>query len=121
MHPQRPSPRTAAQANSLQTNPARTNNPRDPTSGRSSPYSDTTSYSEKGPDDDGDMVMRTEPPPETDRGNSKVNQVIQVPTALIDVFVADILISRRTFLPKQPLPSSRLASSYPTVSTPTAS
>ncbi|KAF9700695.1 hypothetical protein EKO04_001197 [Ascochyta lentis] len=65
---QRPSPRTASAANSLQTNPTRTNNQR-----YGSPYSDTDPYSDRGPDDDdaGDMAS-------TDQRNSqKVNQVIQ--------------------------------------------
>ncbi|KAF3006820.1 autophagy protein 13 [Curvularia kusanoi] len=49
---QRSSPRTASAANSLQTNPTRTNNQR-----YDSPYSDTDPYNEKGPDEDeGDMA-----------------------------------------------------------------
>jgi autophagy-related protein 13 len=66
---QRPSPRTASAANSLQTNPTRTNNQRyDP---------DADPYSDRGPDEgEGDMAS-------TDQRNSqKVNQVIQVRTAL---------------------------------------
>ncbi|KAF2791399.1 hypothetical protein K505DRAFT_66464 [Melanomma pulvis-pyrius CBS 109.77] len=80
MHPHpRPSPRTAAAANNLQTNPTRTNNQRDPNSDRSSPYSDTASYTDRGPDDgDGDMVTRAEQMSETEQRNyQKVNQVIQ--------------------------------------------
>jgi autophagy-related protein 13 len=76
----RPSPRTASAANNLQTNPTRTNNQREPTSERSSPYSDTASYSDRGPDDgDGEMVTRVEQMSETEQRNyQKVNQVIQV-------------------------------------------
>lgn len=77
-HP-RPSPRTAAAANSLQTNPTRTNNQRDPTSERSSPYSDVGPYSDRGADDDADMVARTEHASEAHQKQAhKVNQVIQV-------------------------------------------
>lgn len=81
MHPYpRPSPRTASAANNLQTNPTRTNNQRDPNSERSSPYSDTAPYSEKGLDDgEGEMVTRAEQMSETEQRNyQKVNQVIQV-------------------------------------------
>lgn len=88
MHPHpRPSPRTASAANNLQTNPARTNNQRDPTSERSSPYSDTGLYGDRGVDDgEGDMVTRAEQVSETEqKHNQKVNQVIQV-CALIALF-----------------------------------
>ncbi|KAF2267511.1 autophagy-related protein 13 [Lojkania enalia] len=80
MHPHpRPSPRTASAANNLQTNPARTNNQRDPNSERSSPYSDTLSYGERGTDDgEGEMVSRAEQMSEPEaRTNQKVNQVVQ--------------------------------------------
>lgn len=82
-HP-RPSPRTASAANNLQTNPTRTNNQRDPTSERSSPYSDTASYTERGPDDgDDEMVTRAEHMSEMEQRNyQKVNQVIQVRTTI---------------------------------------
>lgn len=67
----RPSPRTASAANSLQTNPTRTNNQR-----YGSPYSDTDPYSDRGPDDEeGDMASADQ------RYSQKVNQVIQVRTA----------------------------------------
>ena len=85
MHPtQRPSPRTASAANNLQTNPTRTNNQRDPTSERSSPYSDAAFDGYRGVDDgDGEMVTRAEQAAETEQKNSqKVNQVIQVRTAV---------------------------------------
>ncbi|KAL1604420.1 autophagy protein 13 [Nothophoma quercina] len=63
----RPSPRTASAANSLQTNPTRTNNQR-----YGSPYSDTDPYSDRGPDDEeGDMATADQ------RNGQKVNQVIQ--------------------------------------------
>jgi autophagy-related protein 13 len=79
---QRPPPRTAAPANNLQTNPTRTNNQRDPTSERSSPYSDTYPYSDRGADDEGEMVGRTEQASEaTQKHVQKVNQVITVGTA----------------------------------------
>ena len=66
----RPSPRTASAANSLQTNPTRTNNQR-----YGSPYSDTDPYSDRGPDDEeGDMATADQ------RNGQKVNQVIQVRT-----------------------------------------
>ena len=66
----RSSPRAASAANSLQTNPTRTNNPR-----YGSPYSDTDPYSDRGPDEDeGDMA------PADQRHGRKVNQVIQVRT-----------------------------------------
>ncbi|KAF2706407.1 hypothetical protein K504DRAFT_386389 [Pleomassaria siparia CBS 279.74] len=80
MHPySRPSPRTASAANNLQTNPTRTNNQRDPISERSSPYSDTASYTDRALDDgDGEMVTRAEQMSETEhRNHQKVNQVIQ--------------------------------------------
>ncbi|KAF2874304.1 autophagy-related protein 13-domain-containing protein [Massariosphaeria phaeospora] len=80
MHPQsRPSPRTAAAANNLQTNPTRTNNQRDsyyPYSNRSSPFSDMASYSDRGTDDgEGELMTRTERVSDADQ--RKVNQVIQ--------------------------------------------
>jgi autophagy-related protein 13 len=80
MYPhQRPSPRSASAANNLQTNPTRTNNQRDPTSERSSPYSDMGPYSDRGVDDDDDMVGRAEQVSEADQKHiQKVNQVIQV-------------------------------------------
>ncbi|KAF2733418.1 hypothetical protein EJ04DRAFT_271638 [Polyplosphaeria fusca] len=80
MHPHpRHSPRTASAANNLQTNPTRTNNQRDPTSERSSPYSDTLSYGDRATDDgESDMMSRGEPMSETEvRHNQKVNQVVQ--------------------------------------------
>jgi autophagy-related protein 13 len=65
---QRSSPRTASAANSLQTNPTRTNNQR-----YGSPYSDTDPYSDRGPDEEeGDMASADQ------RNSQKVNQVIQV-------------------------------------------
>lgn len=68
---QRPSPRTASAANSLQTNPTRTNNQR-----YGSPYSDSDPYSDRGPDEEeGDMASADQ------RHSQKVNQVIQVRTA----------------------------------------
>lgn len=68
---QRPSPRTASAASSLQTNPTRTNNPR-----YGSPYSDTDPYSDRGPDEEeGDMASPDQ------RISQKVNQVIQVRTS----------------------------------------
>lgn len=77
-HP-RPSPRSASAANNLQTNPTRTNNQRDPTSERSSPYSDVGPYNDRGVEDDGEMVGRTEQASEADQKHiQKVNQVIQV-------------------------------------------
>ncbi|KAF1997391.1 hypothetical protein P154DRAFT_283595 [Amniculicola lignicola CBS 123094] len=76
-HP-RPSPRTASAANNLQTNPTRTNNQRDPHSERSSPYSESASYSDRGADDgDGEMVTRSEQVVEAEKNHQKVNQVIQ--------------------------------------------
>ncbi|KAJ4329949.1 autophagy protein 13 [Didymella glomerata] len=64
---QRSSPRTASAANSLQTNPTRTNNQR-----YGSPYSDTDPYSDRGPDEEeGDMASADQ------RNSQKVNQVIQ--------------------------------------------
>ncbi|KAF3040449.1 autophagy protein 13 [Didymella heteroderae] len=64
---QRPSPRTASAANSLQTNPTRTNNQR-----YGSPYSDTDPYSDRGPDEEeSDMASPDQ------RNSQKVNQVIQ--------------------------------------------
>lgn len=78
-HP-RPSPRTASAANNPQTNPSRTNNQRDPYSGRSSPYSDTLSYGDRASDEgDAEMVSRSERPPDTDQTQAyKVNHVIGV-------------------------------------------
>lgn len=100
-HP-RPSPRTAAAANSLQTNPTRTNNQRDPVSERSSPYSDAVPYSDRGADDDSDMVARAEHASEADqKQNHKANQVIQVripPTLLLQT----MLTVSRTSSPKPP-------------------
>jgi autophagy-related protein 13 len=81
MHPyQRPSPRTASPASSLQTNPTRTNNQRH-SSDRNS-YFDTPPYSDRGIDDgDDDMAPRGEHASETDqRQYQKINQVIQVRT-----------------------------------------
>jgi autophagy-related protein 13 len=81
MHPyQRPSPRTASPASSLQTNPTRTNNQRH-SSDRNS-YFDTPPYSDRGIDDgDDDMPPRGEHASETDqRQYQKINQVIQVRT-----------------------------------------
>ncbi|KAH6633625.1 autophagy-related protein 13 [Boeremia exigua] len=61
------SPRTASAANSLQTNPSRTNNQR-----YGSPYPESDPYSDRGPDDeDSDMA------PADQRNSQKVNQVIQ--------------------------------------------
>ena len=69
----RSSPRAASAANSLQTNPTRTNNPR-----YGSPYSDTDPYSDRGPDEDeGDMASADQ------RHVRKVNQVIQVHCARV--------------------------------------
>jgi len=102
---QRPSPRTAAAANNLQTNPTRTNNQRDPTSERSSPYSDTGPYSDRGVEDDGEMVGRVEHVSEANQKHiQKVNQVIQVgaPTDTRGERSAD---GCRISLPKQHLPS----------------
>lgn len=77
-HP-RHSPRSASAANNLQTNPTRTNNQRDPTSERSSPYSDFATSSDRGTDDSGEMVGRADQVSEVDqKHNQKVNQVIQV-------------------------------------------
>lgn len=65
----RPSPRTALAANSLQTNPTRTNNQ------RHTSYSDTDPYSDRGPEEEeGDMASADQ------RNSQKVNQVIQVRT-----------------------------------------
>lgn len=100
---QRPSPRTASSANSLQTNPTRTNNQRH----EDSSYSDADSYSEKGLDEgEGDMATTDQ------RNHQKVNQVIQVCAALqhrYESFVdapqnfftkaALTIISSRTILP----------------------
>jgi len=67
---QRPSPHTASAANSIQTNPTRTNNQR-----YGSPYSDTDPYSDRGPnEEEGDMASPDQ------RNRQKVNQVIQVRT-----------------------------------------
>lgn len=67
----RSSPRAASAANTLHTNPTRTNNPR-----YGSPYSDTDPYNDRGPDEDeGDMASADQ------RHGRKVNQVIQVHTA----------------------------------------
>lgn len=68
---QRPSPRLASAANSLQTNPTRTNNQRDDRSTYS--YSDSDPYSDRGVEEgEGEMAA-------TDQKNHvKVNQVIQV-------------------------------------------
>ncbi|KAF2689967.1 hypothetical protein K458DRAFT_97122 [Lentithecium fluviatile CBS 122367] len=96
MYP-RPSPRTAAAANNLQTNPTRTNNQRDPTSERSSPYSDAAPYSDRGVDDSGEMVGRAEQVSEADQKHiQKVNQVIQ------NFFTkaALTIVSSRTLLPQ---------------------
>ncbi|KAJ4295417.1 autophagy protein 13 [Kalmusia sp. IMI 367209] len=96
-HP-RPSPRTASAANNLQTNPTRTNNQRDPTSERSSPYSDFAPYSDRGTDDaDGEMVGRADQVSEADQRHiQKVNQVIQ------NFFTkaALTIIASRTLLPQ---------------------
>lgn len=73
-HP-RGSPRTASAANNLQTNPARTNNQRDPYPERSSPYSDSILSSGRR-SDAGDDDMRTLQEMEWEK-NQKVNQVIQ--------------------------------------------
>lgn len=75
----RSSPRTASAANNPQTNPTRTNNQRDPTSDRSSPFSDTATFSDRGAEEgDGEMVSRTEQLSESElRHHQKVNQVIQ--------------------------------------------
>ncbi|KAF1956908.1 hypothetical protein CC80DRAFT_411529 [Byssothecium circinans] len=95
-HP-RPSPRAASAANNLQTNPTRTNNQRDPASERSSPFSDTAPYSDRGVEEgDGEMVGRTEQTSEADQKHvQKVNQVIQ------NFFTkaALTIISSRTLLP----------------------
>ncbi|KAF1912676.1 autophagy-related protein 13 [Ampelomyces quisqualis] len=77
---QRPSPRTASPASSLQTNPSRTNNQRH--AADRSPYFDAPPPSDRGTDDgdgDGDDDMsRGEPMAETDqRQYQKINQVIQ--------------------------------------------
>jgi autophagy-related protein 13 len=79
---QRPSPRTASPASSLQTNPTRTNNQRH-TSDRS-PYFDTPPYSDRGAEEgDDEMVSRGDQMVETDqRQYQKINQVIQVRSAL---------------------------------------
>lgn len=77
----RPPPRTASPANSLQTNPTRTNNQRHPPND-ASPYSSTPPHSDRGVDDsEGEMMSRGEHLTETDQKHyHKVNQVIQVPT-----------------------------------------
>jgi hypothetical protein len=76
---QRPSPRTASPASSLQTNPTRTNNQRH--SFDRSPYFDAPPYSDRGTDDGEDDMSRGEHMAETDqRQYQKVNQVIQVRT-----------------------------------------
>jgi hypothetical protein len=120
MHPHpRPSPRTASAANNLQTNPTRTNNQREPTSERSSPYSDTASYTDRGPDDgDGEMVTRAEQMSEMEQRNyQKVNQVIQVRTvAHASQAMSDANSPSRTFSPKQHSPSSPPGSCYPRAS-----
>ncbi|KAF2849901.1 hypothetical protein T440DRAFT_119722 [Plenodomus tracheiphilus IPT5] len=74
----RPSPRTASPANSLQTNPTRTNNQRHTTQD-SSPYSTTPPYSDRGVDEsEGEIMSRGDPSAETDQKHyHKVNQVIQ--------------------------------------------
>ncbi|KAF2020873.1 hypothetical protein BU24DRAFT_10165 [Aaosphaeria arxii CBS 175.79] len=82
MQPQshsRQPPRTASAANNLQTNPSRTNNQRDPTPERSSPYSDSPSYGDRAVEEgDGEMVPRSEQVSESEQKNhQKVNQVIQ--------------------------------------------
>jgi autophagy-related protein 13 len=82
MHPyQRPSPRTASPASSLQTNPTRTNNLRHHAAERNS-YFDSPPYSDRGAEDgDDDMAARGEQMAETDqREHQKINQVIQVRT-----------------------------------------
>ncbi|OCK77551.1 autophagy-related protein 13 [Lepidopterella palustris CBS 459.81] len=77
-HP-RPSPRMASAANSLQTNPTRTNNQRDPSTERASPYSDINTYGDRTAEEgDGEMVDRTEQMSEAEqRNHQKVNQIIQ--------------------------------------------
>ncbi|KAF2276698.1 uncharacterized protein EI97DRAFT_318796 [Westerdykella ornata] len=96
-HP-RGSPRTASAANNPQTNPSRTNNQRDPYSGRSSPYSETLSYGDRASEEgDGEMISRPERPPDTDQTNShRVNQIIQ------NFFTkaALLIISSRASLPQ---------------------
>lgn len=80
MYPPRSSPRTASAANNLQTNPTRTNNQRDLTSERSSPYSDIAPYSDRDVDEgEGEMIGRADQMSEADQRHiQKVNQVIQV-------------------------------------------
>lgn len=91
---QRSSPRTASAANSLQTNPTRTNNQR-----YDSPYSDTDPYNEKGPDEDeGDMASVDQ------KYAIKVNQVIQVHAAAPSA--SYLLMRPRTSSPKLPSRSS---------------
>lgn len=74
----RPSPRSAAAANNLQTNPARTNNSRDSyfdrpgTSHQQDPLSSSDRPSDSGFDDT-EMSQQTE-----QSNNRKINQVIQV-------------------------------------------
>ncbi|KAI8935243.1 autophagy protein 13 [Plenodomus lindquistii] len=74
----RPPPRTASPANSLQTNPTRTNNQRH-TAQDSLPYSTTPPYSDRAVDEsDGEMMSRGDHSAETDQKHyHKVNQVIQ--------------------------------------------
>lgn len=78
-HP-RPSPRTASAANSLQTNPTRTNNQRDTTTERTSTYPDTSPYGDRGAEEgDGEIIDRTEQMSEVDqRDYQRTNQIIQV-------------------------------------------
>lgn len=77
---QRPSPRTASPASSLQTNPTRTNNQRH--SSEHNPYFDAPPYSDRGADDGDEMASRGENMAETDqRQYQKINQVIQVHAA----------------------------------------
>ncbi|KAF2203579.1 hypothetical protein GQ43DRAFT_256082 [Delitschia confertaspora ATCC 74209] len=75
----RSSPRTASAANNPQTNPSRTNNQRDPTPERSSPYSDTVGYSDRGTEEaDGEMVSRSGQISESEADyRFKTNRVIQ--------------------------------------------
>lgn len=96
-HP-RPSPRTASAANSLQTNPTRTNNQRDTTTERTSTYPDTGPYGDRGAEEgDGEIIDRTEQMSEVDqRDYQRTNQIIQ------QFFIKSALtiISSRVMLPQ---------------------
>jgi hypothetical protein len=107
---QRPSPRTASPASNMQTNPTRTNNQRHSSSDRS-PYFDAPPYSDRGTDD-GEDDMRGEQTAETDyRQYQKINQVIQVRTAVRVQCGGYMLISPE--LLHQSRPQHRLVTHHP--------